>query len=154
MVEAAARLERAELRPLGRDPQVAGQGKLEPAGEGPPVHRGDHRLRDLVQAPGQAAQAEVDDFAHPLWRRLDVVLRNVGAQVGARAEGVAGAAKDGYVEVLVVAEVGPDLAQGRVHRRVDRVLRLRAVERDRGDPVPLLIEDRIGHGSRQHRLPA
>ena len=63
VVVAAARLERAEHRALGGDPDVARQRLLEPARQRPAVDRADDRLADVVQPAREAAEAEVDDLA-------------------------------------------------------------------------------------------
>ena len=68
-------------------------------------------------------EAEVDDVADAALAADD--RRDVGLEVGARAERlVAGAGEDRHVHVVVVAEVGPRLAQRLVRLEIDRVARL------------------------------
>ena len=128
VVVAAARLERAELRPLGGDPDVARQRQLEPAGQRPAVDGGDRRLGDPVQAAREPAEAGRDVVAHPARRRLLDDRRDVGLEVGAGAEGVAGAGEDRDVDRVVVAEVLPGRPEQLVQLGVDRVLGLGPVD--------------------------
>ena len=141
VVVAAARLERAELRPLGGDPDVARERGLEPAGERPAVDGRDRRLGDAVQPAGSPPSPVGDVVAHLARRRVLDHRRDVGLQVGAGAEGVAGAGQDRDVDRVVVAEVLPGLPQQLVRLRVDRVLRLGPVDRQVGDPVALLGQE-------------
>ena len=73
VVEAAPRLEGAEHRALGGDPDVAGERRLEAAGERPAVDRADDRLVDPVQPAGEAVQAELDDLADVARRRVAMI---------------------------------------------------------------------------------
>ena len=66
--------------------------------------------------------------------------RDVGLQVGAGAERVAGAGEDRDVDRVVVGEVGPGLDHQPVDVGVDRVAGLGAVDRHPGDPVALLVQ--------------
>jgi hypothetical protein len=90
-------------------------------------------------APGDAAEAEVDDLAHPRRAGVHVVDRHERLEVRASAGRVARAGEDGDVDGVVVAEVLPDLDQRLVHGGIDRVLGLGAIERDARDPVALLV---------------
>ena len=91
MVIAAAGLEGPEHRPVGGDADIAGRRGLEPAGERPAVDRGDNRLLLAVHAAGEAVEAELDDLADPCGGRVLDDRRDVGLEVGARAERLAGA---------------------------------------------------------------
>ena len=83
---------------------------------------------------------ELDDLADPAGRGVLDDRRDVGLQVGAGAERLAGAGQDRDVDRVVVAEVGPRLDHQPVDVGVDRVARLGPVDRHVGDPVALLVE--------------
>ena len=140
MVVAAPRLEGPEHRAHGGDADVAGERLLETAGERPAVDGPDDRLGDPVQAAGEAAEAQLHDLADPPGRGVPHDRRDVGLEVGAGAERVAGAGQDGHVDGVVVAKVRPGPDEQVLGVRVDRVAGLGPVQGDVGDPVALLVE--------------
>ena len=145
VVEPASSLEGAELGSLGRDPDVAGHRGLEPARQRPSVDRPDDRLSNPVHPAGEPVEAELDGLAQIARARVDEVRRDVGLEVGAGAERLARAGEDRDVHRVVVAEVRPRLDHQAMDVRVDRVPRLRAVDRHVRDPVALLVEH-LRHG--------
>jgi hypothetical protein len=141
VVEAAAGLEGAEHRPLGGDSDVAGERRLQAAGERPAVDRTDDRLVDPVHAPGEAVEAELGDLPQVVGPPAGDDRRDVLLQVGAGAKGLARAGEDGDIDRVVLGEVGPGGDHRAVDLRADRVSRLGPVDRHVGDPVALLVED-------------
>ena len=129
-----APLEQAERRVLGRDPQVAPQRDLEPAGQAPAADRGDRGLgRRHAREPHR-----------PLWV-LDLEVHRL--QVGARAErDAAGARQHHHPRAVVGLEALQGLAQQLGGRRVDGVAALWAVDRDQRRGAGALVPDGgVGH---------
>ena len=114
--------------------------RLQAAGQRPAVDRADDRLVDPVHAAGEAVQPELGDLAQSAGARLLDDRRDVGLQVGAGAERLAGAGEDRDVDRVVVAEVGPGLDHQPVDVGVDRVAGLGPVDRQVSDPVALFVE--------------
>src|SRR5207245_11036541 len=99
----------AERRVRARDPEVAGERLLEPAGEAVAVDGGDHRLPDL-EAPRDAGQPEIVVMAAapPLGlRRAHGGDQLLQAGPG-REPPVAGAGQDCDPGGVVVPEARPD----------------------------------------------
>ena len=118
---ADADLGQGEARAGRRDPQVAGERKLEPATEGQAVDGGNHRLAELVE--------RLDDA-----RTLRIGRRR-GAEVAARAERTAGACKHHHAHGWIGIESGEGRGQFRAHVVVDGVALVRPVERDPRDCI-------------------
>jgi hypothetical protein len=143
-------LQRAEDRARRRDADVGEQRRLEPRGDGPAVHRGDHRLED-VDAAGVAADAgQRVEVAAELVVVRPRPLGRVG-QVPSGAERVAGARDDEDERVVVVAEALPRVVQLLVHPAADRVaLRGPVVGEDHHMAVRVVPEGLVamssGHG--------
>ena len=131
-------------RPAGRDPQVAPEGQLEPAGDAPTVDRGDRRL--ARGAPGKAQRSA--RTLHPGGERFDRL------EVGAGAEGlVAGAGEDQHPRVGVRFEALERLLQRVGGRSVDRVPPLRPIDRhERGVAVPF-VADLVAVGAHGPSVP-
>ena len=113
----------AELRVVGRDPDVARHRELHAAREAVAVDRGDDRLPhgDALRDPPEVRPL-VGAPAVPLRRALRDPL-DVGAQVGPRTErllALSGENRD--VELRVVAEVAPDAPEVVIHLLVETVL--------------------------------
>ena len=135
--ERALDLGDAELGLAGGDDEVAGQRDLEPAGDGEALDRRDERL-----ARGALGDAREPAVAHPR-----ALAAHEGLEIHAGAEARAGAGDDADRKVAL----GVELVERRRHpfgqRQVDRVARVRAVERDEQHAVAALGEDGlVGHG--------
>ena len=114
---ADADLGQGEARANGRDPQVAGECKLEPTAEGQAVDGGNYRLAELVE--------RLDD---PRTLRIG---GGRGAEVAARTECAAGACKHHHAHGRIGIESGEGRGQCRAHLVIDGVAFVRAVERDK-----------------------
>ena len=86
VVKAAAGLEGAEHRPLGGDPDVAGERGLEPAGERPAVDAAMIGFAIRCMPRVNPLRPELDDLADVMRPRSCDHRRDVGLQVGAGAE--------------------------------------------------------------------
>jgi hypothetical protein len=60
-------------------------------------------------------------------------------QIGARTESVARARENSDAKLWVIAKIGLNLAQPKMHFEIDGVFHLRAVERDIGDLALLFV---------------
>ena len=126
-----------ELGLAGGDDQVTGEGDLQPARDREALDGGDQRLaRPALDDAGEAAVADPRALAGH--ERLEV---HPGAEAGA------GAGDDAHRQVAVGVELVERLRHPFGHREVDRIARLRAVERDEQHAVAALGEDGlVGHG--------
>src|SRR4051794_13406359 len=116
---APAALGEAELRILGRDPQIAPQRELESARQAPSGDRGDGRLGG--RAPGEAERARLAHQAGA--ERIDRL------EVGTRAEGHApGAGDDQHARAVVGLELLERVLQRVGRRSVDGVAPLLAID--------------------------
>ena len=133
-------LGQAEDGVVGRHPQVAGQGQLEPHAEREAVELGHHRLRAPLgggDVPGQVGE----------------LLGAAGHEPGNVAAGgerlLTGAPEDDHPHAAIVAERGEDGGQMVAGRHADPVHLLGDVEGDRGDAalgVALEVEAVVGLG--------
>ncbi len=117
-----------EARFLARHNQVAGEGDLGAAAEGETVDRGDHGDRQILERRGHA-MAEAAEF-HAVNHRHLRHRRDIGAgDKGA----VARAGNDKDANRAIVADVAQHLGHLLDHGRIQRVQRLRTVDRHGGD---------------------
>src|SRR4029078_852874 len=75
VMEPAPRLDRSERAAVRSHAQITCQRELKAAGQGPPIDGGDRRFGDAMQAAGEAAESQVDDFPYPARWGADVVSR-------------------------------------------------------------------------------
>jgi hypothetical protein len=141
-----APLGRAELRVLGRDPDVGEHRGLEPGGERVAVHGGDDGLEDVGLARVAAfARAVVEVRAERIPSAHVAELQLAGVlQVPPGAEGgLTGAGDDKHEGIVVVAEALPRVMQLLVHGPADRVVLAGPVVGQGDDMVLLLVEERF-----------
>src|SRR5581483_11856619 len=132
-----------DRRRARRDPDVHGQREGDAEADGRPVDGRDDRLRHLVDP-----QRDESAAVAVLLRRLAPALaraerRAASPEVGAGAEGPAGAGHDDRPHAVVrirAIEGGDELLD---HGRVDGVEALRPVQRDRGHAVVDLVAQRL-----------
>ncbi len=131
------------------DPQVAPQRELQAAGDGVALDGRDHRFRQ--QQPGRAHRRGTVGAGR-------IRLHRPGAdrlEVGAGAEGAAGAGQDGDARVRVGVEGEEGVVQRLRVLGVDRVAHLRPVDRDDRDRATTLDGDRhqpiLHHGALDDR---
>ena len=141
-----ARFGQGEDGVLGGDDEVAGERDLEAATHGNAIHRGDHRLVE-VMALGQAGEAG--------GRRRPALAGGLHLQIVAGGKGaVAGARHDGDPQIRVGGELVPDLVEFLMRLAVQGVHHLRPVQRDDAQPA-FILHDAVaigGHGCCSLRL--
>jgi hypothetical protein len=116
------RLGQAELGVIGSDGEVAGEHDLDPAAQRQPVHRGDHRLKEIEapRDPGEAAR-----------RMIVVAARRALLQIAADAERACPGARDDRDTQRGIGGVRIESASELVMRRgVERVERRRPIDGD------------------------
>ena len=122
------------------DPEVADQRDLKAAAERVAVDRGDQRLLG-VELVESSSRRGLEVSRGPSRGGGTIAL----AQVGAGAEGAAGAGDHGAADLVVVADLVQRIDQLRPERGVDRVEFVGAVERDRGHAFGHVEEDFVCH---------
>ena len=145
--EAKARLGERHARVPGCVDEVAGERGLETAAERVTVHRGDHRQRQLHERHEGALE--------------DLVLRAPDAlghavallEIGAGAEGTFARAGEDHAAQLtrLGGEPRPEIDLVATHLGVERVQRLRAVQRDDEDVRIVLLKQQCLIDGKVHR---
>ena len=152
-MHAPAHVEEPEVRVLGGDPDVAGQGQFDAAPDDPAVERRDDRFGRPMQPSGDPArepllQQAASEFGPGVEPGIDMRF-----EVGARAEGlVPGPGEDRDSDIRIVAEICPRLEQQLIGLGVDGVVDLGPVQRDVCDLIALFV-DHLGHGSLSGVMP-
>ena len=123
----------------GGDAQVAPEGELEPAGDGRALDGGDHRLAEAQAGRSHRPRSVVVD--------RPAVAGRQRLEVGAGAEGAAGAGEHGDGDSVVGVERGEGVEQLGGGRGVDGVAPRRPVDRDDADRSTVLDRRFMPRGS-------
>ena len=126
---------RGEARGVGGHREVAGGDQLAPGGGGDAVHPGDHRLGQAHDVQHQAGAG-----GEGLLIRGAVGAGAYFPEVVAGAEGRAGAGQHNRFDCRGFGDGGQFLGQGVHQRQRQGVARLRTVEREPGDAVPVVAQ--------------
>ena len=123
------------------DADVADQREPEAAADRVPLQRADHRHLDLQDRQERAVHRERALVRQELARRAAVALC-AGLEVGARAEALAAPGDDHAAQLGVLLRARDRAAQTLEHVVGHAVAVLGPVQRDRGDVVLALVENR------------